>query len=159
MGIKLKQVGWIRRQFLEVEAHQLLLLQPEWGSDRVRRILYDRVETLVTWRTIPWDRLIVSSIVLLIPALLLLLVGGFPETRATGGVLAVIGLSLVGWYLTARRTHFAISRAGETYRFSTITVRRRVQRFLTAVTSAIATVQQGAESQPEAIAESEPGPL
>ncbi len=145
MATKLRQVGWFRRQTIEVEPHQLLLLQPEWGSDRVRRVLFDRVSTLVVWRVMPWDRIIVVLILLGVPTTLLLSLGSDDVTLTIGGIFLGIALLLVR-YVVVRRTHFAVARADTMYRFNTIAGSGKVDRFVDELVKAIETVQAAHET-------------
>lgn len=108
----LTAASWFRRQCILVGGDALVLLESSSGSkDRMRKILFDRVESIVTWKTIPWGRMALFALLLGLPGFLLLGAGEVPAI--VGYILCGICLFVEARYLYDRKTTLRIRRAGE----------------------------------------------
>ncbi|MFP4055239.1 MAG: hypothetical protein ACLF0G_00040 [Candidatus Brocadiia bacterium] len=119
----------LRRESLLVEGDCLIVLEHSGGGrDRLRRILFDRVESLLVWRTLPWVRMLGVALLLGVPAAPFLLV---PEAPAAVGWV-ILGCLLVaeGRYVYDRKTHIRVCRAGVARDFATVTRPGKVRRVI-----------------------------
>lgn len=129
--------GWLMRQSLYVTDGHLMILEHEFSSDRVRRIRYEHLEHLLLWRRMPMDRIIIVGLLLGLPALLLILLGGDQALTIIGGVVLVVAAVMLWRYIAFKRTYIRLSRGGHQYTYATISSPDRVQRFRDRVLSRV----------------------
>jgi hypothetical protein len=133
-----------RRQSLVLDVDCLIKLEHEWlewSKNRVRKVMFDRVEQIVVWRVVPWVRVLVVALVFGLPGLLLMLLTDIPGLTVLGAALILVALVVDAWFLYCRKTTIRIIRAGKTEDITSISRPARVQRLVQAMVRNIHTVQ------------------
>lgn len=128
MAVDFTSSGVFRRTSVLLMDDCLLVLEQDGNRDRVRRILFDRVASVVAWKTFPW---VWAGTALVLAGLsaLLLLIGYAP----LGWIATVLILSFVGCFVYlayARLTHIRIERLGENHELKTIKRPGKIDDFL-----------------------------
>jgi hypothetical protein len=129
MGVDLTFASFAQRRSLVLLDDQLVELQHAMTHDRVRRIHFDRLESVLAWRRIPRFRLLVVFAVLGVPGVLLIAVGD-PGTIGAGVFLLVVMLLVTLYYVYHGRTTIRLTRAGQNYEYAGVIRRGRVLSFL-----------------------------
>lgn len=119
----------------------LMILEPAFLHDRVRRLQFNRVAHLTVWNETPVWRLVIALAVAAL-GLLLVVVGEVMGVLFVGGVLLGIGVWLAVRYLWFRRTVLRFVRERTEYRYHLIAPRRRVRDFVQRLTGSIVATQQ-----------------
>lgn len=157
MSADLKIVDVLTRQSLLVEPTCLVVLEHQTLSDRMRRVLFDRVESVTVWRGVLWGRVILI-LLLMLPAALLLLIDD-PVARGIAlTVLLCTGLALL-YYLWCGKTRIRIVRDGEERAFTAIAPPGRVRRFRDKLEAAIRADQARARAEAQASVEPSTSPV
>ncbi len=111
MGVDLRSNTMFARISVVLLDDCLVKLEHGRTEDRVRRFMYDSIENVVIWKKIPWLRVILCTVFLVLPGIAL----QFPRDEIatySGAFLLVLGLGLVGWYLVCKKTTIRITRSG-----------------------------------------------
>jgi hypothetical protein len=123
-----------------LDTDSLVKLEHSGTKDRIRKILFNRVDQIIVWRQMPAVRMIVVVIFLALPGLLLLL----PREIATT-IIAIILLLLAGiilaFYTYCRKTTIRIIRAGRIEDITGVFWPRKVQRLVAGMAHNIREVQ------------------
>lgn len=158
MSVDLRSNTLFSRASLLLMDDCLIKLEHGRTKDRVRRYSFDRIESVVIYRQIPWVRLIICAVVLLLPGFLLLLAGETSET-VTGIVLMACAVFLIVWYLYCRKTTIRVVRAGQQYEVAGIFRPGRFRRFRDRLIGGINAVQLPFAPPIPPVATLEPPPL
>jgi hypothetical protein len=160
MPVDLKCRGLFSRETVLLEADQLVILEHNLFSDRIRRLGFDRVQQVAASRRVPWASVLMLALVVLLPASILLLIAantgagiGRFYTMIFGAALFVVGGGTLVWQLICRESRIFVTRAGQTRQLRTITPPARVQRFLDRLIEAIEQAQQRPDDQEPTAAE------
>lgn len=148
MAVDLKFAGYMQRYSLVLLDDQLVELQHSMTRDRVRRIHFDRIDSVVVWRRMARGRLLLVFVLLGLPAILLLS-SGFTVALFSGALLLAIAALLGLHYLYAGRSTIRVVRAGRTYEYSGVIRRARLGRFVSRLERGIRSVQAPAQSGDE----------
>jgi hypothetical protein len=150
MSVDLKCRSLLSRRSVLLQPQRVVILEHSLFSDRVRRIGLDRIEQVAWSRTWPWPSLLVTGLLVVLPAAVLILAGANQSpgmtrnyTLGVGLVILVLGGANLVWQVVCCQSRIFITRAGETQELRTITSARRVDRFLADLFAAIRAVQQG----------------
>ncbi len=119
----------------------LVQLEHSHTSDRVRRIRFDRIESIVHWRVIPLGRAVLFGLLLGIPGTALALASD-PIAQFLGFLILGIMMVIVGRYLYFKKSNIKITRAGRDYSITGIVSPRKVQNLIEKLESNIRRVQQ-----------------
>ena len=139
-----------KKRSLLIEPESLVLLQREGTRDRVRRIRFDRVESVVVWKSVAWVAAIFTSLVPLIVAAILISLGTLenaPGVSATGAGFFALAIICAAAVLMRGKTHIRIRRAGVNREFVCIKSQRKIRVFLDKLTTAIDAAQEAALTQ------------
>lgn len=123
------------------------LVELEHGhtSDRVRRVLYDRIESVIHWRVQPLGRMIAFGLVFGIPGMLAIM-SSDSVWGTMGVILLAITVILEARYLYTGKASVRILRAGRTFEINGIVSPRKLRRLLDRLRLDIERVQQQAAS-------------
>ena len=133
--------GWFSRTSLLFDQDSLIILEQASFNDRLRRILYDRVESLVIWKRIPWLYLVLS-LLLFAPGVLIILYGPNHVAKGIGAGIVISWLALVARLLYCRLTTIRITRASKVREIKVLQSPRKVDRFSARLRSEIEETQQ-----------------
>ena len=113
MSVDLKSNTAFARISLIVMDDSLIKLEHSRTNDRVRRFMFDSIERIIIWRTVPGVRIALCAVCLVAPALLMLIFDDRDHVfLVIGLMLGTLGLGLIVWYLVCRKTTIRIVRAG-----------------------------------------------
>jgi len=146
MAADLTFAGFVRRSSIVLLDDHLVLLEHSATRDRVRRIPYDRVESVLSWRRLPWARLILIGLLFVASGLMMFTIGDLVGKGLLAIPLVVTAL-IVARYLYMGVTKIRITRADKHYDFSGILSPRKVARCLSRLDESIRRAQQHAEEQ------------
>ncbi|MBI4584425.1 MAG: hypothetical protein HY717_10425 [Planctomycetes bacterium] len=146
MGVDLKIQRWFHRESLVLWDDCLIQLEHEMIQDRVRRIFYEQVESVVAWKVAPWAQIVIVLILLGLPGLLILLFNEIPA-YVIGGIILALAAILLLRYLLYRKTLIRIRRAGEVKDFAAIASPARINRFLRRLRAGIDQAQGEAKAR------------
>jgi hypothetical protein len=129
MAVDLKTNGFFGGTSIIVAPDCMIKLEHGGTKDRIRKVLFDRVEQVIVWRRVPVVRVVIVSVLLGLPGLLLLLV---QETALTvfALLLLVITGAALAYYLYCRKTTIRIVRAGRFEEVTGVFWPSRVSRLL-----------------------------
>ena len=115
VAVDLRSNTMFSRVSLLAMPDSLVKLEHSRTEDRVKRFKYDTIENVLIWRTMPWVRLVVVTVVLVLPGVALLFVQDRDGVSLVLGIiLIVIGLAFDAFYLVCRNTTIRITRVGRT---------------------------------------------
>jgi hypothetical protein len=140
MAVDLTFASFAQRRSLVLLDDQLVELQHAMTHDRVRRIHFDRLQSVLAWRRLPRLRLLVVFAVLGVPGVLLIAAGD-PGTIGAGVFLLAAMLLITLYYVYHGRTTIRITRAGQNYEYTGVIRRGRVLRFLARLEQRVRLVQ------------------
>lgn len=120
----------------------LVKLEHSYTEDRVRKFMFDAVEAVIVWQSIPWLYLCIVAFFLFGPAFCLLVLVRGTAADWIGGVLAVAAVPLFVWYLYCRKTTIRIVRFGKSEDISGIFRPGKLRRVLEKLNAGIRAVQQ-----------------
>ena len=113
---------------LLITEDSLVCLERRSTKDRVRRILFDRLESVVVWRTLPLVAMLIVALLLGPIGLILMVVGD--EGRIAGDILiAILFLVEIGLLLCGK-THIRIAHEGKRREFSLVARPGKAHRFV-----------------------------
>ncbi len=127
MPADLKQSGLSGRSSLLIAEDCLFVLRHGISDDRIHRLMFDKVESLATFKGPAWDRIVFGMVVVALAAL-----WGFhePEAFAAGPIIVgMLGAVVALYGVFRRRTIVQIYRDGRPYRFNMVAGSARVERF------------------------------
>ncbi len=146
MAVDLRFGVILNRRSLVLYDDHVVVLEHGVTRDRVRRIAYDRIQSVLSWRGLPWGRMLFFAALFGAPGLLLLTVGATPHT-VIGLTLLVCTALIEARYLTMRLTRIRITRADKHYDFKGVVSRRKVARCLQRLDEDIRQAQHHAEER------------
>jgi hypothetical protein len=160
MSADLTYSGWMTRGSLVLQDDALVVLEHQVIRDRVKRIKYDRVSTLLIWREFPVGRAVLFLVLFGLPGISSLTTGG--GGIVTGSILLAVLAIIEIRYALYQKTHILIQRGERTYRYSGIFSRKKVNRFAERFASAARRSQthsnppQPSETTTESVSSSSP---
>jgi hypothetical protein len=92
----------------------LVKLEHGQTEDRVRKFMFDAIEAVIVWRSVPWLYLCIVAFFLCGPAFCLLILVRGTVANWIGGFLLVAAVPVMAWYLYCRKTTIRIARFGKT---------------------------------------------
>ncbi len=128
----------------------LTTLQGEYGRDRVRRVYYDQIAFVLTWKTDRVLALLVMFIMLMGLALAAIVSFASYHNWIIGSIMTIIGiLDLWGMVQAGRKKmrHLAIYRTGNILRISGAMDDRKFNFFLDSLQQRIRAVQQAGTAE------------
>jgi|GEM_PF-4175988 len=136
MPADVKFNSWFTRNSAVVEDDHLVVLEHHSTKDRVRRIHYDRIDSILGWRKWPIGRMLFFGLIIGMPGLGLLFVD---DTAANIVALIPISLALIIIirYCFVHVTYVQINRAGTGHRFTGMLTRKKLDRFLNKLGAAV----------------------
>lgn len=138
--INLYARGWFSNKRIVIEDDALGFYEQQFGSDRVRRVLFDRIDSVVYWRRFPWLRAVLFCVLIGLPGAVLAGVGIYnSESISTiiGGVVLLFWLLIFLRYLWYGRSTIMVTRDGKSKGFETVVSPRRRKKFLRELDEAI----------------------
>ena len=146
MAADLKINNLRQRKSLLLAGDHLIALDHGYLRDRLHRINYDRVESILSWRRMPWVRMLLT--LLLFGGLgILLIITNDPAGQFFGAIAMLVFVLLEWRYLALRKTTIRITRAGKHSDFTGIISRRKITNFLAILEQDIRRVQSEAEER------------
>jgi hypothetical protein len=160
MSVDLRNASTFGRISLLVMDDCLIKLEHGYTRDRVRRLMYDAIESVIIWRRVPGVRITVCVVLFLLPGMGLLFANS-TVAIVIGIFLLALALGLISWYIYAGKTIIRIVRIGKTDDVIGIFRPGRVRRFRTLFIDGIQRAQdailaQSAGAEPAAVPVSEP---
>jgi hypothetical protein len=140
MAVDLAAHGLFQRASVVLDPDCLIKLEHSSTRDRLRKVMFDRVDHIIVWRVVPWVRVLLALLLIGVPGSLLLLVGD-PVATAFAMIVILIALGVVSWYLYCRKTTIRIVRAGKIGDIRGIYRPRKVRRVVQAMVNNIRVVQ------------------
>ena len=131
---------------------QLVVAEHHTTRDRVRRIGFDRVSSLLTWRRPPLGSMGATTLVLGGIAMMFLF-SGLEEFTVIAAVLFALAALILLVLAYRGKTHILITRAGQDVELVGIVPRRRLRAFLVDLQQNIERTQ--AEAEADALARQE----
>lgn len=147
MSVDLANNTTFQRLSLVVMDDSLIKLEHERTQDRVRKIMFDRVESLLIWTVPPWLNICICGIFFALPGFGILLVQEV-WSSIVGDFLLALGLGLIGWYVYCGRTTIRAVRGGRLHEIKGIFRPGRVRRFRERLVAGIRRAQE--QPQPPA---------
>lgn len=138
-----------RRESMLINDDSLVSLYHEGYQDRVHKILYDHIESIVTWRVIPWARMLIFAILFGLPAALCF-IPGEEEFNYLGLILLSFSLITELYYLYCGKTVVRINKIGEIKEFEIIARPGKVRNFIAGSRINIENFQRQAAMRAEA---------
>jgi hypothetical protein len=123
VAVDFKEESLMHQVAVVIDDDALIMLERDGNRDRVRKILYDRVQSVLIWRKFPWLRAIIIGVFLLLLTLsfMPLAINSRNLAAKIPFVLCLITLLVVELrYLYYKRTYLQIFRAGESKLFKLI---------------------------------------
>lgn len=114
-------------------------LEHTYGDDRMKRIMFSSMESLIIWQKVAWLHLISIALVILLPGILLMIFSD--ELKILGDVLAGLGLLLILWFAYCGKTTIRMTRRGTVTDISGVFRPGKVRKFRDKVLEAVRRVQ------------------
>ena len=134
-----------------VDDDNLVILEHDYTRDKVRRIQFDRVESLVTWRRYPLLHVLLSTLFFGGIGIALLVVQDSVANGIAAFMFSILAM-LLFYYTTRQRSHIRIVRGGKTFQYAGFNSRRKFERFLEKLSVAISRTQVEAHEALQAAA-------
>jgi hypothetical protein len=145
-GIDLRLPSLLRKRSFVIMDDHLVLLAHQHMKDRVQRISFDRIDSILIWSVIPWVRMLIWAVLFGLPAL-----GIFLINDPVATVIAIVLLTCLTlielYYLLRRKTSIRITRAGVHTTVCAVVSRRKVRRFAANIAPRIRQTQRLAEQR------------
>jgi hypothetical protein len=144
MAADLSAYGLFQRRELLLDDDALLDLENGFGSDRVRRVLFERVQTVIAWTNVlvGWLVFAIISLTIGIVFLIPFVQGQDSPVVPFGFIFAPIGLVFTLRYLFVQRYHLLIRMIdGTEHRIVAIAMPRKFHRFVRRLTESISAFQ------------------
>ncbi|MEM7624139.1 MAG: hypothetical protein AAF333_00775 [Planctomycetota bacterium] len=139
MSADLSTASLFTRHGLVLDENAMVVMETRSASSRLWRVPYDQVSSLAVSQQIPAARILVVTVLVLLPSLLLFLVQEV-VTNYLGGVLAAVAIAVIIYYLIAKKTTLTFCYGHHVKTYPVIArpsrLNRFLQRFHTAVESA-----------------------
>ena len=129
------------------DSDALIILEPEIIRDRMRRLLYNRIESVTTWQRVPWASCIFGGILTVLGAVLAVFNQSFTPSLVIGIIVAVVDLIVLVKYAWYKRTYLTIARHGEVRNFSGVVSPGSRKRFVKTLNQSIRNYQQAHQPQ------------
>lgn len=119
----------------------MIKLEHARTQDRMRKTMYESIESVTLWRRIPGVRITVCAVLLALPGIALLFVG---DTAVTiiGIFLILLGGGLITFYLVCGKTTIRITKGGKNYDITGIFRPSKVRKFREKLIAGIRRVQE-----------------
>lgn len=144
MAADLSAYGLFQRRELLIEDDALLDLENGFGSDRIRRVLFERVQTVIAWTNVLAGWLVFALIFLVVGLVFLIpfFQGQVSPVVPFGFIFAPIGLIFTLRYLLVQRYHLLIRMIdGTEHRIVAIARPGKFRRFVNRLTDSITAFQ------------------
>jgi hypothetical protein len=128
MSVDLKNNSMFKRSSLVLNDDCLITLEHERTQDRVRKIMFNRVESVIIWRAIPWLPIVLLTVLLGLPSIGVFLINETASTIIASILLAFV-LAVIIAYLYCGRTTIRIIRGSQPQDISGIFRPGRLRRF------------------------------
>ena len=139
MAADLKSISTFQRYSLVLMNDCLIKLEHERTQDRVRRYSYDTIQQVLIWRKVPWLRIIICLVALVLPGIAIFFARNI-TTTVIGCFLLASGGTLVIYYSYCKATTIRIIRGGRHHDseglFRPGRLRRFEERFVTKINEA-----------------------
>jgi hypothetical protein len=142
MSVDLRSSSLFSRSSLVLLDDCLVKLERGQTEDRVRKYMFDAIEAVIIWKSVPWVYLSIIIIFLGGPAFCLLVLVHASVANWIGGGLLVAAVPLVAWYLYCRQTTIRIVRFGQSDDIKGIFRPGRLRRVLDRLITGIRALQQ-----------------
>lgn len=154
MGADLTASAWTRRESVVLTEDSLIILEQEYRQDRMRKVLFDQVSSLVVWRKFPLGRSLAFTAVMGVPAGILLAAArdsmdSTPEYVVAACLLGLLVLILVRYFICGK-TFIRIGYSGNVREFAFIARPGRMRKFLDQLVANIRKTQEEAIRRAEA---------
>jgi len=155
MGAELTSSTWFRRESIVLIDDSLVILEQESRQDRMRKVLFDQVSSLVVWRKFPFGRSFAFTAVLGVPATIVIvatLEGSIDRTDGyipAGCMLGLLLLILLRYFVYGK-TFVRIGYSGNVREFALIARPGRMRKFLDQLVVNIRKAQEEAIRRAEA---------
>lgn len=153
MAVDLRNNSLLSRSSLVFTEDALVKLEHRYTHDRLRKFMYDAIESVVIWRRNAWLQIILVTICLMLPGIALLFADSDPSTIIAIFLIAVASILLV-WYVYCGKSTLRIVRAGQATDLTGIYRPGQLRRFRDQFIENIHRVQQAriaAEMQAQAV--------
>jgi hypothetical protein len=97
----------------------LVILESDRTADRMRKILFDRVEGVLLWKRLPWGRMLLVTLLIAGPSIAVFWAPG-DEALVIGGIGLSLAMLLLARYLWYGKSTLRLVRAGEVKDFTVI---------------------------------------
>jgi len=144
MAADLEARGLFQRRELMLDDDALLDLENGFGSDRIRRILFERIQTVVAWTNVLAGRLVLSFMLLIVGVLFLipLFQGDANPIIVLGVIFIILGLIFVLRYLMVQRYNLLIRMIdGTEHKIAALGRPVKFRRFVKRLTDSISAFQ------------------
>ena len=128
MSVDLRSISMFGRSSVLLMDDSVVKLEHTYTDDRLRRFMFDRIETVLIWRRTPWGRLILVGLILGGPGIGLQFAGD-PIARWIGISLIFIAVVLCGWFLYCGATTIRIVASGRQHQFKGLFRPGKLRRF------------------------------
>ncbi|MBX9653231.1 hypothetical protein K2Y11_06375 [bacterium] len=152
MAADLSAYGLFQRRELLLDDDALLDLENGFGSDRVRRVLFERVQTVIAWTNVlvGWLVFAIISLTIGIVFLIPFFQGQDSPVVPFGFIFAPIGLVFTLRYLLVQRYHLLIRMIdGTEHRIDAIAMPGKFRRFVRRLTDSISAFQASESARRE----------
>jgi hypothetical protein len=146
MAADLKFTGIAHRSSIVLLDDHLVVLKHGSTRDRVRRVVYDRIDSVLSWRSLPWVRMVLFGVLFGISGLLML-AAAEPFANVLGAILLSTTTLIEVRYLYMGKTTLRITRADKHYDFTGVVSPRKVASCLSRLDRDIRLAQQRAEEK------------
>src|ERR1700742_3916733 len=102
MSVDLKSFTMFERASLVILDDALIKLEHERTKDRVRKYLFESIESVVISRKMPWGRVIVVAVAFGLPGVALFFFNSVPTT-VFGSILTALAIGLIVGYAYCRK--------------------------------------------------------
>jgi len=135
MAADLTIAGWTRRQSVLLMDDHVVVLENEGYTDRVHRIFFDGIRSLVIWKTWPWGRMLLFACLTGVPGYLLFTLDEVGQV--IGGIFLAVFAIVELRYLLYRKTTIRLQDGPRSRDFVVITrpgkIRETVDRLRTRI--------------------------
>lgn len=145
MAADLSAYSLFQRRELILEEDALLELESQFGSDRIKRILFDRIQSLSAWTQVLAGRLVISAIIIVIGLVFLLplITNTKSDMVPLGVILVTIGIITFLRYASVHRYYLVIRMLDESeIRITALSRPVKFRRFVKRLVDGIAEFQE-----------------
>jgi len=146
MSTDLRLATVFRRESILLSDDGLIFLDHQGHRDRVHKLLFDRVDGVLVWKTYPWIRMLIIALIFGIP-IVLLLISDPEDTVVVNIILAAVMLMLELRYVILRKTFIRVNRDGVSEDLFVIEMPGKIRTFVSRLRINIATAQRREEKR------------